>query len=107
MAWFTVAEPQANLSIDAFDTSAPEVAVSIGAELDGKPDIAMGNVMGSNIFDLLFTLAHLGHPRHQPTALGHGGLSVLTGRRGVGLRQSRRAGRWAHLKTRLASPQPP
>ena len=44
------------LTIVAFGTSAPEVAVSIGAVLDGKTDIAIGNVVGSNIFNVLFIL---------------------------------------------------
>ncbi len=44
------------LTIVAFGTSAPEVAVSIGAVLDGKTDIAVGNVVGSNIFNVLFIL---------------------------------------------------
>jgi cation:H+ antiporter len=44
------------LTIVAFGTSAPEVAVSVGAVLDGKTDIAMGNVVGSNIFNVLFIL---------------------------------------------------
>lgn len=44
------------LTIVAFGTSAPEIAVSVGAMLDGKPDIAVGNVVGSNIFNVLFIL---------------------------------------------------
>ena len=44
------------LTIVAFGTSAPEVAVSIGAVLDGSSDIAIGNVVGSNIFNVLFIL---------------------------------------------------
>jgi cation:H+ antiporter len=44
------------LTIVAFGTSAPEVAVSVGAVLDGKMDIAVGNVVGSNIFNVLFIL---------------------------------------------------
>ena len=44
------------LTIVAFGTSAPEVAVSVGAVLDGNPDIAIGNVVGSNIFTVLFIL---------------------------------------------------
>ena len=44
------------LTIVAFGTSAPEVAVSVGAVLDGNPDIAVGNVVGSNIFNVLFIL---------------------------------------------------
>jgi len=44
------------LTIVAFGTSAPEVAVSVGAALDGNTDIAVGNVVGSNIFNVLFIL---------------------------------------------------
>jgi cation:H+ antiporter len=44
------------LTIVAFGTSAPEMAVSIGAVLDGKGDLAIGNVAGSNIFNVLFIL---------------------------------------------------
>lgn len=44
------------LTIVAFGTSAPEVAVSLGAVLEGKTDIAIGNVVGSNIFNVLFIL---------------------------------------------------
>ena len=32
---------------------APEIAVSVGAVLDGKTDIATGNVIGSNTFNML------------------------------------------------------
>ena len=44
------------LTIVAFGTSAPEVAVSVGAVLNGSTDIAIGNVVGSNIFNVLFIL---------------------------------------------------
>lgn len=44
------------LTIVAFATSSPELAVSIGGALDGKTDLALGNVVGSNIFNLLFVL---------------------------------------------------
>ena len=37
-------------------TSAPELAVSIGAVLNGEPDIAVGNVIGSNIANVLLIL---------------------------------------------------
>lgn len=40
----------------AFGTSAPELAVSAGAVLDGKVDIAIGNVVGSNILNVLLIL---------------------------------------------------
>ena len=44
------------LTIVAFGTSAPEVAVSAGAVLNGQTDLAIGNVVGSNIFNVLFIL---------------------------------------------------
>jgi cation:H+ antiporter len=44
------------LTIVAFGTSAPEAAVAIGAVLEGRGAIAVGNVVGSNIFNVLFIL---------------------------------------------------
>ena len=44
------------LTIVAFGTSAPEMAVTVGAVLEGQNDIAVGNVIGSNIFNVLFIL---------------------------------------------------
>ena len=44
------------LTVVAFGTSSPEVAVSAGAALDGRNDIAVGNVVGSNIFNVLAIL---------------------------------------------------
>jgi cation:H+ antiporter len=44
------------LTIVAFGTSAPELAVSAGAVLDGRTDMALGNVVGSNVFNVLFIL---------------------------------------------------
>ncbi|WP_075965075.1 calcium/sodium antiporter [Parabacteroides massiliensis] len=40
------------LTIVAFGTSAPELAVSLGATLRGQGDIAIGNIVGSNIFNI-------------------------------------------------------
>ena len=37
-------------------TSAPELAVTLGAVLDGEPDLALGNVVGSNIVNVLLIL---------------------------------------------------
>ena len=44
------------LTVVAFGTSSPELAVSAGAALNGQADIAVGNVVGSNIFNVLFIL---------------------------------------------------
>ncbi len=41
------------LTIVAFGTSAPELAVSLTAALQGANEIAVGNVVGSNLFNLL------------------------------------------------------
>lgn len=44
------------LTIVAMGTSAPETAVSIAAALSGNSDIALGNIVGSNIFNLLMVI---------------------------------------------------
>lgn len=44
------------LTVVAFGTSAPELAVSIDAVTTGSTDLAIGNVVGSNIFNVLFIL---------------------------------------------------
>lgn len=44
------------LTIIAFGTSAPELTVSLNAALGGQPDISIGNVVGSNIANILLVL---------------------------------------------------
>lgn len=44
------------LTIVAFGTSSPEMAVSVKAALTHQPEIAVGNVVGSNIFNVLLIL---------------------------------------------------
>ena len=44
------------LTIVAFGTSAPELAVSIKSSLSGQGDIVLGNVIGSNILNILLIL---------------------------------------------------
>ncbi len=44
------------LTVVAFGTSLPEMAVSIISSIQGQPDISLGNVVGSNIFNVLFIL---------------------------------------------------
>ena len=45
------------MTIVSFATSAPELIVSVKAALDGFPDLALGNVVGSNIANLGLVLA--------------------------------------------------
>jgi cation:H+ antiporter len=44
------------LTVVAACTSAPEMAVTVSASLGGNPDVAVGNVVGSNIFNVLVIL---------------------------------------------------
>lgn len=44
------------LTVVAYGTSAPEMAVSVQSALAGQATIALGNVVGSNIFNVLFIL---------------------------------------------------
>src|SRR3970282_1454520 len=44
------------LTVVAFGTSAPELTVSVASALGGNPDVAVGNVVGSNIFNVLVIL---------------------------------------------------
>ncbi len=44
------------LTIVAYGTSAPEMAVSVQSSLAGQGDISLGNVIGSNIFNILLIL---------------------------------------------------
>lgn len=45
------------MTVVSFGTSAPELIVSIKAALDGNPEIAIGNVIGSNIANIALVLA--------------------------------------------------
>ena len=44
------------LTVVAYGTSSPELAVSVQSAFAGQADIALGNVVGSNIFNVLFIL---------------------------------------------------
>ncbi|GAB4244171.1 MAG: calcium/sodium antiporter [Candidatus Methylacidiphilales bacterium] len=46
----------AGLTVVAFGTSAPELVVSLSAAFKGNPDVAVGNVVGSNIFNVAVIL---------------------------------------------------
>lgn len=52
----SISEDIIGLTIVAFGTSLPELVTSVIASKKGKNDIAIGNIVGSNIFNLLFVL---------------------------------------------------
>lgn len=54
------------LTIVAAGTSLPELATSVAAAMKGKPGIAIGNVIGSNIFNIFFVLGVAGTIRPMP-----------------------------------------
>jgi cation:H+ antiporter len=53
---FGITDRVIGLTVAAIGTSTPELAASIVAVLRGHPSIAVGNVIGSNIFNVLFVL---------------------------------------------------
>lgn len=54
---FGVSERIIGLTIVALGTSLPELMTSVTAAMKGKADIAIGNIVGSNIFNILFVVA--------------------------------------------------
>lgn len=54
--FFGMSERLIGLTIVAFGTSLPELITSITAAVKHKADIAIGNIVGSNIFNILFVL---------------------------------------------------
>jgi cation:H+ antiporter len=63
-----VSEAVIGLTIVAAGTSMPELATSVVAAARKQPDIAIGNIVGSNIFNILaiLGLASLTSPLHAP-----------------------------------------
>ncbi len=53
---FRISPLAVGLTIVALGTSAPEVAVSVGSAMRGHPELSVGNVVGSNIFNVLFIM---------------------------------------------------
>lgn len=70
---FGVSEAIIGLTIVAAGTSTPELAASLIAAYRKQPDIALGNIIGSNIFNILAILGISGliHPIYAP------GISML------------------------------
>ena len=55
-AGFGMSESLIGLTIVALGTSLPELVTSIAAARKGEADLAIGNIVGSNIFNILFVL---------------------------------------------------
>ena len=53
---FGMSERLVGLTIVALGTSLPELVTSVTAAIKGKADIAVGNIVGSNIFNILFVV---------------------------------------------------
>jgi len=56
----SISEIAIGLTIVAFGTSAPELIVNIFASVGGHPEITFGNILGSNIFNILMVLGVAG-----------------------------------------------
>jgi cation:H+ antiporter len=58
-AW-SVSPVVMGLTVVAFATGAPELAISLQAAADGRPDLVLGNIIGSNIANILLILGVAG-----------------------------------------------
>lgn len=69
------------LTVIAVGTSLPELASSIAAVKKGEDDIALGNIMGSNMFNILAVVGIAGaiHPSVVPPELFSRDLAVMAG----------------------------
>ncbi|MDH5784578.1 MAG: calcium/sodium antiporter [Chromatiales bacterium] len=69
--WFEISDLVIGLTIVAIGTSLPELAASVMSAMKGEHDIAVGNVIGSNMFNLLAVLGLPGliHPTATPAEL--------------------------------------
>ncbi|MEX2542262.1 MAG: calcium/sodium antiporter [Trueperaceae bacterium] len=67
-----IAELTIGLTMVAVGTSLPELFTSVVAALRQEPDIALGNVVGSNILNVLFVLGASALARPLPIAAGSG-----------------------------------
>lgn len=53
---FGISSLVVGLTVVAYGTSAPEMSVSVMSSIQGKSEMAVGNIVGSNIFNVLFIL---------------------------------------------------
>jgi cation:H+ antiporter len=69
--FFGVSEVMIGLTIVAFGTSLPELATSLSSALKGHDDMAIGNIIGSNMFNLLAVMPFivLVHPQKVPALI--------------------------------------
>ena len=77
-----ISEKFIGLTIVALGTSLPELVASVTAARKGNADIAIGNIVGSNIFNILFVLgtsALITPIPYQATFLFDGVIAVLAG----------------------------
>ena len=54
--YFNISEKIISITILAIGTSLPELVTSVSASIKGKCDIAIGNILGSNIFNMLLII---------------------------------------------------
>lgn len=54
--YFNLSEKIIGITILAVGTSLPELVTSVSAGIKGKTDIAIGNILGSNIFNMLLII---------------------------------------------------
>jgi cation:H+ antiporter len=97
-AW-GMSERLLGLTIVAVGTSLPELVTSVVAALRGHSDIAVGNVIGSNIFNVLLCLgasSMIGKVSGTPSALlvDLGGLIVMSAMGCIFMRSARTMARW-------------
>lgn len=54
--WFGVTPMLIGLTVVSLGTSVPELAVGIDAAVNGNPELALGNIVGTNLVNILFIL---------------------------------------------------
>jgi len=74
--WLGMSEALIGLSVVAVATSLPEIFASAVAAAKGYTDMAMGNVVGSNLFNLLFVLGVTATVAPVPVPEGRGGFDL-------------------------------
>lgn len=79
--WFGISDLVIGLTIVAIGTSLPELAASIMSALKEEHDIAIGNVLGSNMFNLLAVLGMPGliHPALLPPEVMNRDYPIMIG----------------------------